>query len=90
MRKTIWSLAGDAEDPINKEGIPQTSANQESGVKDSIADGNVEKDLSEDEVAKVEVLMRKLQATREAGKGMSQEQRRGMAARAVEKAMREL
>lgn len=90
MRKAILSLAGDVEDPINREEIPQTSTNQEGGVKHSIADGIVEKDLSEDEVTKVEVLMRKLQATREAGKDMSQEQRRGMAARSMEKAMREL
>jgi hypothetical protein len=35
-------------------------------------------------------MMRKLQATREAGEGLTPEQRRRMAARAVEEVMREL
>jgi hypothetical protein len=42
------------------------------------------------EIAKVETMMRKLQAVREAGEGMGEEQRRRMAARAVEEVMREL
>jgi hypothetical protein len=44
----------------------------------------------DDDIAKVETMMRKLQAVREAGEGMGEAQRRRMAARAVEEVMREL
>ncbi|VUC21890.1 unnamed protein product [Clonostachys rosea] len=47
-------------------------------------------ELNDDDIAKVEKMMRKLQAAREAGEGMGQDQRRRMAARAVEEVMREL
>ncbi|KAI5461680.1 hypothetical protein BGZ63DRAFT_240729 [Mariannaea sp. PMI_226] len=47
-------------------------------------------DLDDEEIAKVERMMRKLQAVREAGEGMGEEQRKRMAARAVEEVMREL
>lgn len=46
--------------------------------------------LNDDDVAKVESMMMKLQAVRDAGEGMGQEQRRRMAARAVEEVMKEL
>ncbi|UNI19604.1 hypothetical protein JDV02_005783 [Purpureocillium takamizusanense] len=46
--------------------------------------------LDEDDVAKVERMMRKLQAAREAGQGMNEAQRKRMAARAVAEVMREL
>lgn len=45
---------------------------------------------ADDEVAKLERVMRRLQAVREAGTGMGEAQRRKMAARAVAEAMREL
>ncbi|KAG5936934.1 hypothetical protein E4U53_000128 [Claviceps sorghi] len=44
----------------------------------------------QDEVAKMEDMMRKLQAVREAGEGLPAAQRRRMAARAVHEVMREL
>lgn len=49
-----------------------------------------EEDLDEEEIAKMEKMMRKLQAVREAGEGIPEEQRRRMAARAVEEVMKEL
>lgn len=46
--------------------------------------------LNDDDVAKMESMMLKLQAVRDAGDGMGEEQRRRMAARAVEEVMKEL
>lgn len=47
-------------------------------------------DLDDDDIAKVESMMRRLQAVREAGEGMDEAQRRRMAARAVQEVMKEL
>lgn len=54
--------------------------------------GNGEEDEEPDdeEVAKMERMMMKLQAVREAGEGMPEEQRKRMAARAVGEVMKEL
>ncbi|TQV94847.1 alpha and gamma adaptin binding protein p34 [Cordyceps javanica] len=49
-----------------------------------------EQDIDEQDVAKVEAMMRKLQAAREAGETMGEAQRRKMAAKAVEEVMRQL
>ena len=49
-----------------------------------------EEALDDGDVAKVERMMRKLQAVREAGEGMPEEQRRRMAAMAVKEVMKEL
>ena len=46
--------------------------------------------LADEDLEQVEKMMRKLQAAREAGEGMSEAQRKRMAARAVEEVMREL
>jgi len=46
--------------------------------------------LEDDDVARVERMMRKLQAAREAGQGMNEAQRKKMAARAVAEVMRDL
>jgi hypothetical protein len=86
MRKAIWSLVGEAEEPQTTNDSSASKNDTDGEHKESGADGEV----SEDQVAKVEMMMRKLQATREAGEGMSQDQRRRMAARAVEEVMREL
>lgn len=54
-------------------------------------DGEDEDDEPDDEeVAKMERMMMKLQAVREAGEGMPEEQRKRMAARAVGEVMKEL
>lgn len=58
------------------------------GVGDGEEGGKSE--LDAEDVEKVEKMMRKLQAVREAGEGMGYEQRRRMAARAVEDVMKEL
>ncbi|KAK1253313.1 hypothetical protein MKX07_001390 [Trichoderma sp. CBMAI-0711] len=49
-----------------------------------------DRDLDDEDVAKVEKMMRKLQAAREMGEGMGEAQRRRLAAKAVEEVMREL
>ncbi|CAG9979660.1 unnamed protein product [Clonostachys byssicola] len=56
----------------------------------STEEGGDDEELNDDDIAKLEKMMRKLQAAKEAGEGMSEDQRRRMAARAVEEVMREL
>ncbi|OAA53857.1 alpha-/gamma-adaptin-binding protein p34 [Cordyceps fumosorosea ARSEF 2679] len=60
--------------------------------QDSEQDGpdKSEQDVNDQDVAKVEAMMRRLQAAREAGETMGETQRRKMAAKAVEEVMREL
>ncbi|KAI9149559.1 ATP-dependent bile acid permease [Paramyrothecium foliicola] len=84
MRKAIWSLVDNVEEPAT------TETNQNAAAQDKTTDKEAGGVPTEDQVAKVEMMMQKLQATREAGEGMSQEQRRRMAARAVEEVMRDL
>lgn len=47
-------------------------------------------ELGDEDIAKVEKMMRKLQAARDMGEGMGEAQRKRLAARAVEEVMREL
>ena len=49
-----------------------------------------DEDLDDEEIARMDMMMRKLQAVREAGEGMPEEQRKRMAARAVQEVMKEL
>ncbi|KAI6784928.1 uncharacterized protein J7T54_008022 [Emericellopsis cladophorae] len=65
--------------PVSSRAEPPTTENNQQGS------GLVDEDLE-----KVEKMMRKLQAAREAGEGMSEAQRKRMAARAVEEVMREM
>lgn len=67
------------------------------GLRKAIWDAGQDEDpeadgtgLNDDDVAKMESMMMKLQAVREAGEGMGEEQRKRMAARAVEEVMKEL
>ncbi|KAJ6779740.1 hypothetical protein PWT90_02083 [Aphanocladium album] len=61
------------------------------GDQDSHHDkGKNDQDIGDEDVAKVEAMMRKLQAAREAGETVTETQRRKMAAKAVEEVMREL
>lgn len=62
-------------------------ANQDSEGLDETSN---DEEVGDEDVAKVEAMMRKLQAVREAGETMSEAQRRKMAAQAVEEVMREL
>ncbi|KFH41448.1 hypothetical protein ACRE_078420 [Hapsidospora chrysogenum ATCC 11550] len=105
LRRAIWSAGqvGDEDDPAEE--VEEEKARMASGVRGLTRgagtatagpetsggqDGDKSAGLDEDDVAKVERMMRKLQAVREAGEGMGQEQRRRMAARAVEEVMKEL
>ncbi|KAI1059279.1 hypothetical protein LB507_004008 [Fusarium sp. FIESC RH6] len=85
LRKAIWEASQDVEEPEESE---KAETNKE-GTSEAAAAGGLE-DLDEDEIAKIEKMMRKLQAVREAGEGMGEEQRKRMAARAVEEVMRDL
>ncbi|KAF5243118.1 hypothetical protein FANTH_8310 [Fusarium anthophilum] len=82
LRRAIWESSQDVEEP-SESGKAETS-------KDGASGGIGLEDLDEDEIAKIEKMMRKLQAVREAGEGMGEEQRKRMAARAVEEVMRDL
>lgn len=53
-------------------------------------EGDVEDEVDDDDVVKVDKMMKKLQAVRDAGEGLPDAQRRRMAARAVEEVMKEL
>lgn len=80
LKKAIWEArpkdhAEPAEGPASKE-----NAGHEGGGDE----------LDDDEVVKVERMMRKLQAVREAGEGLPEAQRKRMAARAVEEVMKQL
>ena len=106
LRKAIWTSGqlqddGEAastakEDERMMGGVRATVARSgEDTEKTSGADTDEAKDKGtsgpvDDEIVKVERMMRKLQAVRDAGDGMGEEQRRRMAARAVEEVMREL
>ncbi|OAA67786.1 alpha-/gamma-adaptin-binding protein p34 [Akanthomyces lecanii RCEF 1005] len=61
--------------------------NQDSEGQD---ENSRDEEVGDEDVAKVEAMMRKLQAAREAGETMSEAQRRKLAAQAVEEVMRQL
>ncbi|KAG4283103.1 hypothetical protein FPRO06_09776 [Fusarium proliferatum] len=82
LRRAIWESSQDVEEP-SESSKAETS-------KEGASGGIGLEDLDEDEIAKIEKMMRKLQAVREAGEGMGEEQRKRMAARAVEEVMRDL
>ncbi|KAF4972626.1 hypothetical protein FSARC_843 [Fusarium sarcochroum] len=86
LRRAIWEASQDVEEPSE----PNKAEGSKEGASGGTAAGGGLDELDEDEIAKVEKMMRKLQAVREAGEGMGEEQRKRMAARAVEEVMREL
>ncbi|KAM3473552.1 hypothetical protein MY8738_008314 [Beauveria namnaoensis] len=91
-------ILDDALDPENMDfGLGQADleklkkaifANQ--GPEQDLEDDRKGDDIGDEDVAKVQAMMSKLQAAREAGETMSETQRRKMAAKAVEEVMREL
>lgn len=97
LRMAIWETSrletGDVDNALSKQ--PEADVSKAADVKagpaadtnDSVA---LDRDLDDEDVAKVEKMMRKLQAAREMGEGMSEAQRKRLAARAVEEVMREL
>ncbi|KAF7547130.1 hypothetical protein G7Z17_g7942 [Cylindrodendrum hubeiense] len=96
LRRAIWEAGQDqtGEDQTGEDAVKDVQAEGDEKKKDAPGDKVLEDgglgDMDEEEVAKVEKMMRKLQAVREAGEGMGEEQRKRMAARAVEEVMREL
>ncbi|KAL7914977.1 hypothetical protein GGI35DRAFT_165287 [Trichoderma velutinum] len=102
LRMAIWETSrletGDVDSALSKQAEADVSKAAESKAADvkagPAADANdgvaLDRDLDDEDVAKVEKMMRKLQAAREMGEGMSEAQRKRLAARAVEEVMREL
>lgn len=88
MRKAVWEN-NPVEDDVPK---PQseTKLATEASPNTETSKPPGQQELDDDEVAKVEKMMRKLQAVREAGEGMGEEQRKRMAARAVREVMADL
>ncbi|KAF4983681.1 hypothetical protein FZEAL_968 [Fusarium zealandicum] len=87
LRRAIWEAGQEAEEPAEPS---KTETDKKTQGSEGLSSGGGFEDLDDEEVAKVERMMSKLQAVREAGEGMGEEQRRRMAARAVEEVMREL
>lgn len=97
LRMAIWETGrldtGNADNtsPKQAEADQSKAADVAVGTAADIKDGEAQdRDLDDEDVAKVEAMMRKLQAAREMGEGMSEAQRKRLAARAVEEVMREL
>ena len=86
-------------DKADFEGLRQAIWNQAPASKDSSGGGaggagaqagdEVEEALDDEEIQKVERMMRKLQAARDMSAGLSEEQRKRVAARAVGEVMKE-
>lgn len=94
LRMAIWETShretGDSENVDPTKATPdQPKATDAAGG--STADTKDEdRELGDEDIAKVEKMMRKLQAARDMGEGMGEAQRKRLAARAVEEVMREL
>ncbi|RYO78339.1 hypothetical protein DL766_009219 [Monosporascus sp. MC13-8B] len=93
LRRAIWSSGGEEDDGDNEE---QDSANGEPSAKKVAADGGPppgggsDEKVGDEEVRKLERMMIKLQAARDMGAGLPEDQRRRMAAKAVGEVMKEL
>ncbi|GJN85270.1 hypothetical protein PLIIFM63780_008834 [Purpureocillium lilacinum] len=104
LKRAIWSAGGEhGEEEEEEEAVvaaaDDTSAQTKDGRaqaslplpgQDTEVDADEREALDDDDVARVERMMRKLQAAREAGQGMNEAQRKKMAARAVAEVMRDL
>ncbi|KAL7945399.1 hypothetical protein V8C42DRAFT_323026 [Trichoderma barbatum] len=97
LRMAIWETSrletGDAETASSKQteaGASKAADLNAGSAPDTVGGEAHDRDLDDEDVAKVEKMMRKLQAAREMGEGMSEAQRKRLAARAVEEVMREL
>lgn len=102
LKRAIWSSGqeehGDAEaaemdvvkDSGPSKGDEGAAGKEAQQPKTNDDDDDAEEGLDDDEVVKVERMMRKLQAVRDAGAGVGEAQRRKMAAKAVAEVMREL
>ncbi|EHK25959.1 uncharacterized protein TRIVIDRAFT_141948 [Trichoderma virens Gv29-8] len=97
LRMAIWETSrleiGDADNTFPKpaeSGISKVTDVNAGTAADTNDNETQDRELDDEDVAKVEKMMRKLQAAREMGEGMSEAQRKRLAARAVEEVMREL
>lgn len=89
LKAAIWSSGmPEQEDEKETKDTDTKTPGADTLLKSTEEGGKSE--LDDEDVDKVEKMMRKLQAVREAGEGMGYDQRRRMAARAVEEVMKEL
>lgn len=91
LKKAIWEnslINDDVELPATSS--KDTPATEKDEKKDPLSEDTEKAEVDDDDVVRVEKMMRKLQAVREAGEGMSEEQRKKMAARAVREVMADL
>lgn len=92
LQQAIWQASQERED--QEEG---DSGEQDEGAgkktrtkKGGSLSGDDDEELNEESVQRVETLMRRLMAAREAAQGLPEDQRRRLAARAVGEVMRDL
>ncbi|KAL7967952.1 alpha and gamma adaptin binding protein p34 domain-containing protein [Trichoderma sp. SZMC 28014] len=95
LRMAIWETShretGDPETAdMAKDTLGQPKALDMVGGSAAADNKDEDGELGDEDIAKVEKMMRKLQAAKEMGEGMSEAQRKRLAARAVEEVMREL
>ena len=88
LRKAIFGGA-EAEADKSEQVDGKTDEKKDSKEDEKRDAKTVETGVGEDDVAKVEAMMRKLQAAREAGQGMNEAQRKKMAAKAVAEVMKD-
>lgn len=99
LRMAIWGM-GDAHPPVSSSSSAAAAAaingiEESTNLPETAAIGDAQQQqqqqqLTEDDIVKVEGMMRRLQAARDAGQGMSEAQRRAFAAKAVSEVMKDL
>lgn len=75
---------------MEREGLGNTGQSREAEVVGDESTAKDDEELDDDDVKKVEQMMRKLQAVRDMSAGLPEEQRKRVAARAVGEVMRDL
>ncbi|KAJ4425265.1 hypothetical protein N0V82_000075 [Gnomoniopsis sp. IMI 355080] len=86
LKKAIWEARMEREGHVDAE-LSREGGSAGAGAGDT---GNEDDELDDDDVKKVEQMMRKLQAVRDMSAGLPDEQRKRVAARAVGEVMRDL
>lgn len=84
LRRAIWGFGDDDSSSRN------ASPAGDSRSTNSAPERQTDDQLTEDDVAKVEGMMRRLQAARDTGQGMGEAERKRFAARAVQEVMKDL
>ena len=90
LRKAIWSAGREDEEAFMD--APGVRGEGTKGGEDRKPQAEKEEEgaLNDEDVVKLEQMMRKLQAVRDLSSGLPEEQRKRMAARAVGEVMKEL